>query len=51
MKGVYLSVASPAALTGNRPWLRCMVSPSSHTGLGFKHGAKFKTEMQHEWEQ
>lgn len=49
MKGVYLSVASPAALTVNRHWLRCLVPPSSHTELDFKHAAKFKTEMQLKW--
>lgn len=27
MKGVYLSVAPPASLTGNRPWLWDLVSP------------------------
>lgn len=42
MKGVYLSVASLASLTGNRPSLWYLVSPNLHTGLNFKHGTNSK---------
>ncbi len=43
MKGVYLRVASPASLKGNRPLL--WYSVSSNSQRTFKHAAKFKTEM------
>lgn len=44
MKGVYLSVASLATLTGNRPSLWYLVSPNSHTHtrLSFKHATNSK---------